>query len=193
MDMLKRMKAGTKAERIRDGKRKAKSEVHKLFNYPTPKRKKKSASTHQWKHKFLCLACRGQERIPTTDVEKDDLLKAGLGEKEIIFEDVNIDAEKFKDKLCDQFPQLIDAGGFQLCKCKPNTRCLEVLSSFAHSSPENLKQRIGTAKTYIRPLQKDLDLSSIFDLPDGVSEQNLIVNFCVHNYADLACYCKEGI
>ncbi len=171
MNMLKRMKAGATAERIRESKRKSKDEVHKLFNYATPaKRKKNSQSTNQWKHKFLCLAYRGQERIPTTDVEKDDLLQAGLGEKEIIFEDLNIDTPKFRNILCDKFPQLADAGGFQLCKCKPNSRYLEVLSTFAQSSPDNLKQRVGNAKTYIRPLQKDLDLSVIFDLPDGVSE-----------------------
>lgn len=33
MDMLKRMRAGTKAERLRQGKRKAKEEVNELFNY----------------------------------------------------------------------------------------------------------------------------------------------------------------
>ena len=41
MDMLKRMKAGAKAERVREGKRKAKGEVNKWFNYaPASKRKK---------------------------------------------------------------------------------------------------------------------------------------------------------
>ena len=51
-----------------------------------------------WKHKFLCLAYCDQTRIPTTDVEKDDLLQAGLGEKEI-FKDIDIDAEEFRDVI----------------------------------------------------------------------------------------------
>ncbi len=92
MNMLKRMKAGATAERIRESKRKSKDEVHKLFNYATPAKRKKNC-------------------FPTTDVEKDDILQAGLGEKEIIFEDLNIDTPKFRNILCDKFPQLADAGG----------------------------------------------------------------------------------
>ena len=41
------------------------------------------------------FAYRDQHRIPTTDVEKNDLLQAGLGEKEIIFSDLNLSAEGF--------------------------------------------------------------------------------------------------
>ena len=61
-------------------KRKAKEEVRSLFNKG---KKPKSASKCSWKHKFVCLAYHDQTRIPTTDTEKDDLLQAGLGEKEI--------------------------------------------------------------------------------------------------------------
>ena len=32
-------------------------------------------------HRFVCLACQDQYKNPTTDTDKDDLLKAGLGEK----------------------------------------------------------------------------------------------------------------
>ena len=168
MDMLKRMKAGTKAERVREGKRKAKEEVNQLFNYS--KRKKSEGSKKiQWKHKFVCLAYHDQTRIPTTDFEKEYWLQAGLGEKEIPFYDMNLNAEEFREVLFKHFHQLRDAGGFQLCKCMPNSRKLEVLSKFAHTSPECLKQRVGSARTYIRPLQKDLDISAIFNLPDGVS------------------------
>lgn len=168
MDMLKRIRAGNKAERVREGKRKAKEEVSQLFNYS--KRKKSEATKKiQWKHKFVCLAYREQTRIPTTDVEKDDLLQAGLGEKEVKFYDVDMNAEQFREVLFEHFPRLRHAGGFQLCKCMPNSRKMEVLSKYAHSSPECLKQRVGNARTYIRPLQKDSDISAIFNLPDGVS------------------------
>lgn len=168
-DMLKRMRAGAKAEKSREGKRKAKEEVNQLFNYTSASvSKRRKSEKIQWKHKFVCLAYRDQTRIPTTDVEKDDLLQAGLGEKEIAFYKMNADAEQFRNVLFKHFHQLRHAGGFQLCKCLPNSRKLEVLSKFAHSSPECLKQRVGNARTYIRPLQKDLDITAIFNLPDGV-------------------------
>ena len=87
---------------------------------------KKSKNQNAWKHKFLCLAYCDQTRIPTTDVEKDDLLQAGLGEKEIIFKDIDIDAEEFRDE---NYPALQNGGGFQFYRCIPNTRNLEKLSA----------------------------------------------------------------
>ena len=36
---------------------------------------------------------------------------------------------------------------------KPNSRHLETLSMAVHTSPTLLKQRVGNAKTYIRPVQ----------------------------------------
>ena len=89
MDMLKRMKAGAKAEKLREGKRKAKEEVGQLFNY-SKRKKGEAVKKMKWKHKFVCLAYRDQPRIPTSEVEKDDLLQSGLGEKEIVFYDLHI-------------------------------------------------------------------------------------------------------
>ena len=79
---------------------------------------------------------------------------------------MTVNAERFRDILYQNFPPLRQAGVFKCANISP-TR--EVLSKFAHSSPESLKHRVGNARTYIRPLQKDLDLSVIFDIPDGVS------------------------
>ena len=46
-----------------------------MFNHtPCAKCKRKDLGNVQWKHKFVCLAYRDQHCIPTTDVEKDDLL-----------------------------------------------------------------------------------------------------------------------
>ena len=59
-------------------KRKAK-EVASLFRKKAHAVAKKCA----WKHEFVFLAYHDQRKIPTTDAEKDDLLQAGLGEKEI--------------------------------------------------------------------------------------------------------------
>lgn len=51
----------------------------------------------------------------------------------------------------------------------PNSRKLELLSMATLTSPAILKQRVGTSRTYIRPVQRDLDLKPIEDLSDTVS------------------------
>ena len=94
---------------------------------------------------------------------------AGLGEKEVEFFDLNIDAGEFRDLLYKYYPNLKDGGGYQFFKCTANTRTLENLSPATLSSPDVLKSRVGNARTYIVPLQRDLDLTPIVDLPSGVS------------------------
>lgn len=108
----------------------------------------------------VCLAYRNQDRSPTTNFDKDELFQAGLGEKEIIFPSLDIDAAVFKELLLEAFPKLKDGGGYQLLKGLPNSRNLEVLSLAVHTSPSLLK-RVGNSRTYIRPIQKDLDLTPI--------------------------------
>ena len=144
-------------------KRKIKEEVNSLF-----KQTKKKGKGNVWKHRFVCLATRDQERIPTTDVEKDDLLKAGLGEKVIEFDDLDMDTYSYRETILDAFPKLRDGGGFMFYKCTVNSRALEPLSQVVLSSPKMLKERVGTTRTYIRPVQKDLDISVVFELPEGV-------------------------
>ncbi len=61
---------------VGSGKRKRlKDEVMNTFS--ASKKVKKCA----WKHHFVCLAYYEQQRIPTTDGEKDELIKTGLGVK----------------------------------------------------------------------------------------------------------------
>ena len=78
----------------------------------------------------------------------------------------------------ESFPKLKDGGGYQLLKGIPNTRDLEVLSVAVHTSPSLLKQRVGNSRTYIRPIQKDLDLTPIEDAVDAVCVYSLVV---IHN------------
>ena len=145
-----------------DGKRnRLKDELLKSF----PSKKKKIA----WKHRFVCLAYYDQPKIPTTDGEKDELIKAGLGEKIIEFPSLNANGDDLSDILYSTFPKLKEGGGFELCRCIANSRKLEVLTTVAHSSLYHLKERVGNSRTYIRPLQKDLDLSEVHELPIGVS------------------------
>ena len=113
---LKGMKRGMSG----DKRRRLKDEVANVF---TSKKRSKCA----WKHRFVCLGYYGQPKIPTTDTDKDELLKAGLGEKMIEFPSLNASGEEFRDVLYSVFPKLKEGGGFELCRCIANSRKLEVL------------------------------------------------------------------
>ena len=164
MDALKRMRGQVSGDKPF---KKGVKEMSSLFS----SKRRRVETRCVWKHRFVCLAYRDQEKIPTTDIEKDDLYEAGLGEKEVEFGSLDMSGDVFRDLLYREFPKLMDAGGFQLCKCIPNSRKLEPLSKLVHTSPTILKQRVGTARTYIRPIQRDLDLSALVVLPHGVSSK----------------------
>jgi hypothetical protein len=150
---------------VKKPKRKAaKQEMKNLF----PAAKRRGGPSVAWKHRFVCLPYKDQGKIPTTDLEKDNLLKCGLGEKVIEFTDLDISADEFKQIILEEFPKLRDGAGYLFYKCKPNSRKLEPLSVAALSSPVMLKDRVGTARTYICPIQQDLDLTQVIDLPKGV-------------------------
>ena len=156
LDRLRRVRSGTRAEEFRNRSGVA-DEMSSLFR----RKKGKTVSTKcssTWTHRFVCLSRYDQSTIPTTAVEKDNLISAGLGEKKVIIEDADCNADKFREILLTTFPKLIEGGGYQLCKCKPNSRELEALSSTALRSPRVLQSLGGNSRTYIRPLQKDLDL-----------------------------------
>ena len=125
-------------------------------------------SENSWTHKFFCLSRRDDTTIPTTDSEKNALLEAGLGERKIVFPDVDASAEEFRNILFEAFPKLQDGGGFTFCKGGINSRRLEPLSTLCLTSPAVLRDRAGNARTYIIPLQKDLDVSSVENHSCGV-------------------------
>ena len=108
------------------------------------------------------------------------MFEAGLGEKLVEFDKLDMKAEEFCDVLYNVFPKLREGRGFTLFKCTPNSRVLEPLSKLAHSSPEMLKRRVGNARTYIRPLQMDLDLTLLHETtdPDQVILYSFLLQFC---------------
>jgi len=160
LDSLRRSRAGIIANK-RTAMRKeittklGKRPCSKRYDGALLKKKRKPA----WKHRFVCLAYCGQRKIPTHGWEKDELQEAGLGEKEVEFDRIDLEASEFREVLIKEFPKLDGGGGYQLFKGVPNSRELEVLSKLAHSSLDILKQRVGNARTYIVPLQRDLDLT----------------------------------
>ena len=144
---------------------------------PTLKPPSKRVRVVSWTHKFMCLEKRAQGVIPTTDREKDALFEAGLGEKSLTIADIDCDYAAFRGLLIEAFPKLEDSGGFLFAKCRPNSRTLEPLSSTCLTSPRLLKERVGNAKTYIVPLQKDLDMTSVQELPSGVCIQSSKIQY----------------
>ena len=70
--------------------------------------------------------------MATTDQEKDVLCKASLEEK---VSELPEGREEFRSILIQEFLKLEDSGGFELCKCLPNTRKLVVLADMAHNFP----------------------------------------------------------
>lgn len=85
-----------------------KQEMNSLFNH-------KKAKT-MWHHKFMCLAYIDQDRSPTTDFEKEELYRAGLGEKDVAFENLEIEQSEFRDIILENFPRLETGGGFRFLK-----------------------------------------------------------------------------
>ena len=149
----------------------AEQEMESLFHFPNKCKlgRKTALSSKQrcvWKHRFVCLAYTDQTRIPTSDFEKDE---AGLGEREIEFFSQDMGFDGIKDVLFNEFPCLQDGGGFQLLKGVANSRSLEPLSKMVYTSLKVLRQRVGQGRTYIRPIQRHLDLTPVFKVADVVS------------------------
>ena len=93
----------------------------------------------------------------------------------------------FHNTLHDAFPKLQKYGGFELLRCIPQTRDLELIPSPICHLPKLLRNRLGTARAYIRPIQVDLDLDTAEEMDFGITEVLLcnvsIVNIVhVHTY-----------
>ena len=90
-------KALSALRKLREGtnKKRAREEVSGLFHT----KRQKSYKVSAWKHKFCCLAYKNQKRIPTTEAEKEELYQAGLGDKEISFDDLHISQQEFHDNI----------------------------------------------------------------------------------------------
>lgn len=110
MNALDKMREGKKSITAPDRKR-VKQGMGQFYKCKRPKGKGSC-----WRHKFVCLSSPDQEKIPCTDFEKEELFEAGLGEKEICFENVDISQEEFKEIILQTFPRLEGGGGFRFLK-----------------------------------------------------------------------------
>ena len=119
LDALKKMKAGRNANKQTERKR-VKLEMSSLFRSKKPRIQQKCA----WRHNFFCLAYTDQDKSPTCEADKDELFRAGFGEKEISFEDVNTSQEEFHEIIHDHYPRLREGGGFRFMKGRTCTLSL---------------------------------------------------------------------
>ena len=119
----------------------------------------KHPRVQSWTHKFVCLPKTEQARLPTTIKERNEIVLAGLGEKKITIPDITCGSQKFTEIIYDAYPKLQKGGGFELLKCNQSSRELDLIPFSISYSPQLLKEKMGTAKVYIRPIQMDLDLA----------------------------------
>lgn len=91
------------------------------------------------------------------------LLEAGIGEKKVSFANIDYAPEEYCEKLFLTFPKLRKAGGFEMMRCCSNTRVLETIAPCTLQSPRTMHEHVGRSKVYIRPIQKDLDITPVVD------------------------------
>ena len=123
----------------------------------------------------MCLADRYQCKTPSA-VEKQTLHKADLRVKKIkllLDDDASAVYEKLvsneKDDVGDVkgFPQLREAGEFEMLHCQPNCRDLTPLK--CSWAAKEIRSNLGwQSKIYLRPIQKDLSTKSL--LPQNSCE-----------------------
>ena len=115
-----------------------------------------------WTHQFLCLSDKDQETIPSRE-EKYRLNNVGLGERKVVFNDKRGSWEHVKSVLEKDFPKLKDVNGaFEIVRSSGNRRSLELVAipPMGYTVPF-LKEILGQAIGYIRPFQKNLDLTPV--------------------------------
>jgi hypothetical protein len=155
------------------------TERNRLFgrHSQTGKKKKKTSKLTGWTGQFFCLASSTTERIPNVS-EKEVLITAGLGLKKIRLENDDDESEVMKKLMSSGagFPQLAEAGGFELLRSEQNCRILKVIGSRWNS--KELKMYVGgQAKIYIRPVQNNLSTQPM-TLPPIEEDYKTMCDIC---------------
>lgn len=143
-------------------KRYTSSEEQRRNFSPYPKKNKKGQAakrTTSWTLKAFCLSSCQHRRVPVDAKFKEKLVEAGLGEKKIVVPDIDCSGGEFKELLMFNYPKLKDGGGYELLRCVSNTKSLEIVSNTVARVPRLLKSVIGCGRIFIRPIQRDLDLT----------------------------------
>ena len=120
--------------------------------------------------RIFCLADKNCSTVPSRAL-KFQLQSAGLGRKKIIF-GWKDNPFKLKEKLEEMYPKLVNGWGFELLRSGVPVHSLVVITpppagySVAFLRDES---GLGQALAYVRPLQKNLEISDdIVPLSDQV-------------------------
>lgn len=112
-------------------------------------------------HLYIALFIYDLQRIVPTTFTQSTLRSAGLSEKIIMLPNDAGHAD-VREILIESYPQLADAGGFELLKSSSHSRLLEVLTLPSGGySAKYIKECARQARIYIRPIQASLDTSTI--------------------------------
>ena len=127
--------------------------------------KVKKGRTQPWTLKLFCLSDTCQWKAPATASSKILLVGAGLGENSVTVSNINTcSMEEFRSIIVRTFPKLSDCGGFEMLRCLPNSKDLALVEGKLTQSVKTLKTVIGSGRLYLRPIQKNLDLTTVKDL-----------------------------
>ena len=133
----------------------------KHFKPPIPKSKKKRLS--MWTHDFVCLS-KTTVTKPPTSMEAGELLRAGLGKKQLVILDGG-DSSEVHTEILNAFPKLQEGGGYELLRVGDNggqrTQLRLIPPPSEGYTVSYLKEVLRQAKVYVRPMQKDLPLEPV--------------------------------
>ena len=139
--------------------RRSNSQREQRSNFaPYPTGDKKKAKKQSWTVRFVCLDSTNATSAPCTPSAKEKLVAAGLGEKKFTIPDTSCSKNAFNDAILELFPRLRESGGYELLKCVPNSKQLEIVSSRISQSPSLLRSVVGNGRVFIRPVQNNLSL-----------------------------------
>ena len=125
---------------------------------PSSKKGKKCGKI--WNVKMVCLDKTDAEKVPCNKYERSLLAEAGLGEKVIAVPDTS-SIDEFKAVIEDAFPKLEGCGGYEILRCVPNSKDLELISPVISQTPRLLRGIIGAGRIFIRPIQQNLSASPV--------------------------------
>ncbi|XP_058645519.1 uncharacterized protein LOC131548308 isoform X3 [Onychostoma macrolepis] len=165
------------------------AEVSRLFAaYNNQSRTRRPArNTHTlstYTHTFCCLGRKDASTVPSR-VGKDQLQRLGLGDKRLVFRGNQDSSADFMDFILSTYPEMRDAGGFELLKISGTThnRNLSLIPCPNQGySVRYLKDPavfINNSTIYIRPLQRNLNMENVLndepvDAQPGPSTECLI-------------------
>ena len=116
-------------------------------------------SKESWTHDSCCLLFIDQKKTPSS-TQLQQLNKVGLGKTKIVFPDKIAKHHEFCHILENSFPQLKEAGGYNLYRAKAGgqNRDIFMLNCTWYNIPDIRKEVTGSACIHIKPLQNNVNL-----------------------------------